>query len=37
MDRKEEIDSFLEEVEETEPKEEDGKVKSFFKWLGELF
>ena len=37
MDRKEEIDSFLEEVEETEAKKEDGKVKSFFKWLGELF
>ena len=37
MDRKEEIDSFLEEVEETEAKKEDGKVKSFFKWFGELF
>ena len=37
MDRKEEIDNFLEEVEETEPKKEGGKIKSFFKWFGELF
>ena len=37
MDRKEEIDSFLEEVEETEPEKEGGKIKSFFKWFGELF
>ena len=37
MDRKEEIDSFLEEVEETEPEKKDGKIKSFFKWFGELF
>ena len=37
MDRKEEIDSFLEDVEEMEPKKEDGKVRSFFRWFGELF
>ena len=37
MDRKEEIDSFLEEVEETKPEKEPGKIKSFFKWFGELF
>ena len=37
MNRKEEIDNFLEEVEETEPKKEGGKIKSFFKWFGELF
>lgn len=37
MNRKEEIDSFLEEVEEMEPKKEDGKLKSIFKWFGELF
>ncbi|MBS5187862.1 MAG: cell division protein FtsA, partial [Fusobacterium nucleatum] len=37
MDRKEEIDSFLEEVEETEPEKEPGKIRSFFRWFGELF
>lgn len=37
MDRKEEIDSFLEDVEEIEFKKEDGKIKSFFKWFGEFF
>ena len=37
MDRKEEIDSFLEEVEEMEPKKEPGKIRSFFRWFGELF
>ena len=37
MDTKEEIDSFLEDVEEMEPKKEDGKVRSFFRWFGELF
>jgi len=36
-DRKEEIDSFLEEVEETEPEKEPGKIRSFFRWFGELF
>ena len=37
MDRKEEIDSFLEEVEEREPEKEPGKIRSFFRWFGELF
>jgi len=37
MDRKEEIDSFLEEVEETKPEKEPGKIRSFFRWFGELF
>ncbi|WP_029758150.1 MULTISPECIES: cell division protein FtsA [Fusobacterium] len=37
MDRKEEIDNFLGEIEEREPKKEEGNFKKFIKWFGELF
>ena len=37
MDRKEEIDDFLNEIEKEEPKEEAGKIKKMFKWVKELF
>ena len=39
MDRKEQIENFLEDVEdeEIESKKEDGKIRSFFRWFGELF
>lgn len=37
MNRKEEIDNFLDEIEETKSEKEEGKVKKFFKWFGELF
>lgn len=37
MDRKEEIDDFLNEIEKEEPKKEAGKIKKMFKWVKELF
>ena len=37
MDRKEEIDNFLEEVEEVEPEKEEGKIRKVIRWFGELF
>ena len=37
MDRKEEIDDFLKEIEKEEPKKEAGKIQKMFKWVKELF
>ena len=38
MDRKEEIDDFLNEIEkEEQPEEEIGKIKKICKWVRELF
>ena len=37
MDRQEEIDDFLKEIEKEEPKKEAGKIQKMFKWVKELF
>ena len=37
MDRKEEIDNFLGEIEEVEPEKEEGKIRKVIRWFGELF
>lgn len=37
MDRKEEIDIFLGSTEDREPEKEEGNLRKFIKWFGELF
>ena len=37
MDRKEEIDNFLGEIEEVKPEKEEGKIRKVIRWFGELF